>query len=210
MNWVQLQLVVTVHHNSTIPRYLAWNITWFCIALEVTDHEVWEIRFIGISSKGKARNAVGDVAELLYIKQIGDQYVACRYQPLTYESYMEFVLTFSTYDKKLNLPGKQKRSVYQTEIDNYNDADYPHDDINDREFKAYHVNTDISEIMVNKPILIVLVTMVNMNRRKQHSFQEMNGTNWQRNRKIDWLPKDAKNRWIWMLISWSHSNQNIR
>jgi hypothetical protein len=53
------------------------------------------------------QNAVGDVAELSYIKQIGDQDVACGYQPLTYESYMELLLlAYSTYDKKLNLPGK--------------------------------------------------------------------------------------------------------
>jgi hypothetical protein len=30
------------------------------------------------------QNAVGDVADLSYIKQIGDQDVACGYQPLTY------------------------------------------------------------------------------------------------------------------------------
>jgi hypothetical protein len=63
------------------------------------------------------QNAVGDVAELLYIKQIGDQDVARGYQPLTYESYKELLLlACSTYDKKLNLPGKQKSGVYQTEI----------------------------------------------------------------------------------------------
>jgi hypothetical protein len=54
----------------------------------------------------------------------------------------------STYDKKLNLPGKQKRAVYQTEIDNYGDTDYPHDDIYDSGYKTYHVDTDISEILV--------------------------------------------------------------
>jgi hypothetical protein len=96
------------------------------------------------------QNAAGDVAELLYIKQIGDQAVARRYQPLTYESYMKLLLSAcSTYDKKSNLPGKQKRAVYQTQIDNYDDTDYPHDDIYDSGYEAYHVDTDISEILVN-------------------------------------------------------------
>jgi hypothetical protein len=95
------------------------------------------------------QNAVGDVAELLYIKQIGDQDVACGYQPLTYESYMELLLSARlTYDK-INLPCKQKRAVYQTEIDNYDDTDYLHDDIYDSGYEAYHVGTDISEILVN-------------------------------------------------------------
>jgi hypothetical protein len=34
-------------------------------------------------------------------------------------------------------------------IDNYDDTDYPHDDIYDSGYKAYHVDTDISEILVN-------------------------------------------------------------
>jgi hypothetical protein len=95
------------------------------------------------------QNAVGDDAELSYIKQIGDQDVTCSYQPLTYESYMELLLlACSTYDKKLNHPGKQKHAVYQTEIDNYDDTEYPHDDIFDSGYKAYHVDTDILAIMV--------------------------------------------------------------
>jgi hypothetical protein len=54
----------------------------------------------------------------LYRRQIGDQDVACGYQPLTYESYMELLLlACSAYDKKSNLPGKQKCAVHQTEID---------------------------------------------------------------------------------------------
>jgi hypothetical protein len=123
------------------------------------------------------QNAVGDVAELSYIKQIGDQDVARRYELLTYKVYMELLLpACSTYDKKLNLPGKQKRAVYQTEIDKYDDTEYPHDDIYDSGFKAYHVDTDILEIMATIPILIILVTMVNLIRRKRHSFQETSAT----------------------------------
>jgi hypothetical protein len=96
------------------------------------------------------KNTVGDVAELSFIKQIGDQDVACGYQPLMYESYMELMLlACSTYDKKLNLTGKQRRAVYQSEIENYDDTDYPHDDIYDSGYEPYQVNTDISEIPGN-------------------------------------------------------------
>jgi hypothetical protein len=63
---------------------------------------------------------------------------------------MELLLSeFSTYDKKLNHPGKQKRAVYQTEIGKYDDSDYPHDDIYDSGYEAYHVDTHILDIMVN-------------------------------------------------------------
>jgi hypothetical protein len=97
------------------------------------------------------QNAVGDVAELSYIKQIGDQDVACRHQLLTFESYMELLLlACSTYDKKLNLPGKQNRAVYQTKINKYDDTDYLHDYIYESGYKAYHVNTDISKILVKR------------------------------------------------------------
>jgi hypothetical protein len=49
----------------------------------------------------------------------------------------------------LNLPGKQNSTVYQTKIDNYEDTEYPRDDIYDSGYKAYHVDTDILKIMVN-------------------------------------------------------------
>jgi hypothetical protein len=121
--------------------------------LKVTDHEVRETQVRSISSKQKLRllqNAVGDVSALSYIKQIGDQDESRGYQPLTYESYMVlFLVACSTYVKKLKLPGKQKHAVYQTEIGNYNDTDYPHDNIYDSGYKAYHVDTEISEIMLN-------------------------------------------------------------
>jgi hypothetical protein len=32
---------------------------------------------------------------------------------------------------------------------NYDDTNYPHDDIYDSGYKAYHVNTDMSEILVS-------------------------------------------------------------
>jgi hypothetical protein len=96
------------------------------------------------------QNAVGDIAELSYIKQIGDQDVAQGYQPLTYERYIELLLlACSTYDKKLNLSGKQKRAAYQTKIGNYDETECPHDDIYDSGYKAYHVDTDILDMLVN-------------------------------------------------------------
>ena len=86
------------------------------------------------------QNAVGDVTELAYVKQIGDQDIARGNPPLTYESYMELLLSAcSTYDKKITLPGKQKRAVYSSTLD-----DKLHD-----QYEVYHVDTDISEIMVN-------------------------------------------------------------
>jgi hypothetical protein len=104
-------------------------------------------------SKQKLRllqNAVGDVTELSYIKQIGDHDVARGHPALTYDRYMELLLlACSTYDKKLSLPGKHKRAVYQTKIDKHDSTDYPFDDTYDGGYEAYRVNTDISEIMAN-------------------------------------------------------------
>jgi hypothetical protein len=92
------------------------------------------------------QNAVGDIIELSYIKQIGDQDVAREYQPLMYESFMKLLLlACSTYDKKLKLPGKEKSAVYQTEIGNYDDT---HDDIYDSGHNVYHVDTDILDILL--------------------------------------------------------------
>jgi hypothetical protein len=59
------------------------------------------------------QNAVDDVTELAYVKQIGDQDIARGNPPLRYENYMELLLSAcSTYDKKITLPGKQKRTVH--------------------------------------------------------------------------------------------------
>jgi hypothetical protein len=53
------------------------------------------------------QNAVGDVMEFAYIKQIGDQDIARSHPLLSYESYMELLLSAcSTYDKIITLPGK--------------------------------------------------------------------------------------------------------
>jgi hypothetical protein len=69
---------------------------------------------------------------------------------LSYDIYMELLLLACiTYDKKLSLPGKQKRAVYQTEIDKHDKTDYPFDDTYNGGYEAYRVDKDISEIMAN-------------------------------------------------------------
>jgi hypothetical protein len=95
------------------------------------------------------QNAVGDVTELAYVKQIGDQDIARGYMPLNYESYMELLLSAcSTYDKKITLPGKQKRAVYTTMISE-DDQDPYYDTTHDEGYAVYNIDTDISDIMVN-------------------------------------------------------------
>jgi hypothetical protein len=48
------------------------------------------------------QNAVGDVAALSYVKQLGDQDIARGLPPLTYGSYLELLLSAcSTYDKNI-------------------------------------------------------------------------------------------------------------
>jgi hypothetical protein len=144
-----IQYITTTQYPST------WRGTSYAFVLNWKEHimKYQNLELEAFPPKQKLcllQNAVGDVVELSYIKQIGDRDVARGYPLLTYESYIEQLLSVcSTYDKKLNLPGKQKCAVYQTEIDNYDATDYPHDDINDSGYKAYYVDTDISEIIVN-------------------------------------------------------------
>jgi hypothetical protein len=93
------------------------------------------------------QNAVGDATELAYVKQIGDQDIARGNPPLAYDGYMELLLSAcSTYDKKITLPGKQKRAVYAAAT---SDDDYPFDNIPDGEYEVFKVDTDISDIMAH-------------------------------------------------------------
>jgi hypothetical protein len=95
------------------------------------------------------QNAVGNVTKLSYIKQIGDQDVARGHPVLTYDNYMEqLLLACSTYDKKLSLTGKQKRAVYQTEIDKYDSTDYPFDDTYDGGYEVTNRTTNQTAIWV--------------------------------------------------------------
>jgi hypothetical protein len=80
--------------------------------------------------------------ELSYVKQIGDQDIARGNPPLAFESFIALLLlACSTYDKKITLPGKQKRAVYSTEI--------PVENTLDGEFEVFTVDRDVSDIMVN-------------------------------------------------------------
>jgi hypothetical protein len=95
------------------------------------------------------QNAIGDVTELAYVKQIGDQDIARGNPPLTYENYMEFLLSAcSTYDKKNTFPGKQKRAVYTaTTSDDKSDGYYNVGQ--DDDYAVYSIDTDVSDIMEN-------------------------------------------------------------
>ena len=87
------------------------------------------------------QNAVGEVSELAYVKQIGDNDIACGKTPLVYETYMELLLSAcSTYDKKIALPGKQKRAVYASEFDS---------DTYNGHYETYRVDTDVADIMAH-------------------------------------------------------------
>jgi hypothetical protein len=105
------------------------------------------------------------VSELLYVKQIGDQDPA-RCNLLAYEGYIKFLLSvFSTFDKKVKLPGKEKRAVYTAEItgeDGRNLCDGTvegvckffknvynlFDDILEKEYEIFEDVPDPSDIMI--------------------------------------------------------------
>jgi hypothetical protein len=94
------------------------------------------------------QNAVGEVNALSYVKQIGDQDVACGYPPLEYDSYMELLLSAcSTYDKKIAQPGKQKRAVYACKIEDDDHSYHGDDDCCDG-YAVCNIDTDIGDIMV--------------------------------------------------------------
>ncbi|MFA9289401.1 MAG: reverse transcriptase domain-containing protein, partial [Weeksellaceae bacterium] len=85
--------------------------------------------------------------ELAYVKQIGDQDIARGNPPLLYDSYMELLLSAcSTFDKKITLPGKQKRAVYTTTVET--DPDMYQSGNNDEGYAVYNIDTDISDIMM--------------------------------------------------------------
>jgi hypothetical protein len=88
------------------------------------------------------QNTVGDVMVLSYVKKIGDQDIARGNPPLAYEG------SCSTYNKRITLPGKQKRAVYSTAIA-VDDRHISVADTLDGEYAVYTVDTDVSDIMVN-------------------------------------------------------------
>jgi hypothetical protein len=94
------------------------------------------------------QNAIVDVTEYTYIKQIGDQDIARGNAPLSYDSYTELLLlsACSTYDKKITLPGKQKHAVYAAPASS-DDLIDPFEDTADGEYEGFRVDTDITDIM---------------------------------------------------------------
>jgi hypothetical protein len=60
---------------------------------------------------------------------------------LVYETYMELLLSAcSTYNKKIVLPGKSKRTVYALEFDS---------DTYITNYEPYRVDTDVADILAN-------------------------------------------------------------
>jgi hypothetical protein len=89
------------------------------------------------------QNAVTDVNELAYVKQIGDQDVARGKPPLDFESYLQLLLSAcSAYDRNHAAPSKQRRNVYAAILDP--PAEEPPDETN---YDIFHVDTDISDIL---------------------------------------------------------------
>ena len=97
------------------------------------------------SPKQKLRmlqNAVGDVEALARVKLMNDHDVARGHPPLTYERYVQVLLsTCSTYDSQHSSGDRRKRVVYQSEL-------APDPDIYDyNDYAAYSVDTDVTDIM---------------------------------------------------------------
>jgi hypothetical protein len=93
------------------------------------------------------QNSVGEVTELAHVKQLADLGIENGNKALTYDAYADLLLeACSTFDKWRALPGRQKRAVYSSVI-NDNDLDYPYYHADDGQYEAYQVDTDISENM---------------------------------------------------------------
>jgi hypothetical protein len=78
---------------------------------------------------------------------LADLGIANGNKALTYDSYVDLLLeACSTFDKRWELPGRQKRALYSSLFSD-NDLAYPYDHSYDGQYEAYQVDTDISEIM---------------------------------------------------------------
>jgi hypothetical protein len=101
------------------------------------------------------QNAVGDVTELETVKKLADLGVANGNRPLTYKSYVALLLeACSTFDKKRELPGRQRRAVYTATTTDRDpgyscDQYYPYEYLGNGPYEAYQVDTDISDIMAH-------------------------------------------------------------
>ena len=116
---------------------------------QVMKYEKLELEPFGDKQKLRMlQNAVGDVSELSYVKQLGDQDIARGLPPLTYPNYLELLLSAcSTYDKKIGTPGKQKRAVYAALVDETDNDPLLNDTNHGGEYGVFQVDTDISDIL---------------------------------------------------------------
>jgi hypothetical protein len=88
------------------------------------------------------QNAVGDVEALAQVKLMNDHDIARGHPPLTYERYVQVLLSAcSTYDSQRSSSDRKKRVVYQSELDREPD---PYDD---NDYYDYGVDTDVTDIM---------------------------------------------------------------
>jgi hypothetical protein len=136
----------------TSARYPGnWRGTSYAFVLhwkeQVTQYEKLELEDIPPKQKLRMlQNTVTDIADLANVKQLSDQMVARGDPPLTFEGYIELLLSAcSTYDKS-NTTTRQsgQRNVYAATMEYEEDICY---DANSTEI--FHVDTDISEIIAN-------------------------------------------------------------
>jgi hypothetical protein len=145
--------------GDTLLQYIAtarfpesWRGTSYGFVLhwkeQIIKYEKLELESFGDKQELRMlQNAVGDVAALSYVKQLGDQDIARGLAPLTYGSYLELLLSAClTYDKNIGTPGKQKQAVYATLMED-TDPDPLTEDNLGGEYEVFMVDTDINDIM---------------------------------------------------------------
>jgi hypothetical protein len=92
------------------------------------------------------QNAVGDVAALSYVKQLGDQDIARGLPSLPFGSYLELLLSAcSTYDKNIGTHGNQKQAVYAALMEDTDPDPLPEDKLGG-EYEVFMVDTDTNDI----------------------------------------------------------------
>jgi hypothetical protein len=96
------------------------------------------------------QNAVGDVTELEAVKKLADLGVANGNRPLTYESYVALLLEACyTFDKKRELPGRQKRAVYAAAI---TDNDMKHIGLTLIFQRLWHMHPNLIDLEINREL----------------------------------------------------------
>jgi hypothetical protein len=89
---------------------------------------------------------VSGIPDLACVKQLGDQYSAHDLPPLTYEKYMDALLSAcSSYDLLCDAPANSRRAVYSTTFYD-DDPEYTDDPDADGDYQVYSVDTNIADI----------------------------------------------------------------